>query len=78
MAEAWEPSKMQGSCKKRGALDRKILPIFSVFIWWTNKPVSLTTFGIAKGRIDASQHLVLSEWHVCGEKKCVQDFGVFS
>jgi hypothetical protein len=33
---------------------------------------------MAKGRIDASQHLVLSDWQLCGEKRCVQDFGVFT
>jgi hypothetical protein len=77
MGKAWEPSKMQGSCEKRGALDRKILTHSSVFIWWNNEAVSLTLFGMAKGRIDASQHLVLFDCYVCGEKKRVQDFGVF-
>jgi hypothetical protein len=38
----------------------------------------LTSFGMAKGRIDGSQHLVLSDWHLRGGKKCLQDFGVFS
>jgi hypothetical protein len=63
MGEAWEPSKMQGSCEKRGALDRKILPHFSVFIWCNNNDVPSTSFGMAKGRIDASQHFVLPDWH---------------
>jgi len=78
MVQAWEPSKMLGSCEKWGALDRRKLPRFSVFIRWNNEAVSLTSFRMAKGRTDASQHLVLSDWHVCGEEKCVQDFGVFT
>ena len=64
MGETWEPSKMQCSCEKRGALYRKILSLFQVFIWWNNKAVSLTSFGMAKGRTDASQHLVLFDWQV--------------
>ena len=67
---------MLGSCEKRGALDRKKLPRFSVFIRWKNEAVSLKPFGMAKGCTDASQHLVLSDWQLCGEEKCVQDFGV--
>ena len=78
MGETWEPSKMQCSCEKRGTMDRKIPPLFSVFLCWNNKTVSLTSFGMAKGRIDASQRLVLSNWQLCGEKKCVQNFGVFT
>jgi hypothetical protein len=57
---------------------KKMPPLFSVFICWNNKTVSLTSFGMTKGRIEASQHLVLSDWHLCGETKRVQDFGVFT
>jgi hypothetical protein len=31
MAEAWEPSKKQCYFENRGALDRKVLPVFSFF-----------------------------------------------
>ena len=56
----------------------KKLPRFSLFIRWNNEAVSPTSFGMAKGRTDASQHLVLSGWHLCGLEKSVQDFVVFT